>query len=390
MNNKTENKPNNILIVGSGFSGSILARELANNGARVTIYEARAHIGGNCYTEKDQETGIITHSYGPHIFHTDDEDVWNYLNQYSEFMPYVNRVKTTANGAVYSLPINLHTINQFFNKCLNPEQAKALIQDLGESIQEPQTFEEQGLKLLGSDLYKTFFEGYTLKQWGVHPSELPASILKRLPVRFNYDDNYFSHKFQGIPKNGYTPIFEKLLDHEDICIQLNHRFRPEDSAAFDHTIYTGPIDQYFQYKHGRLKYRTLTFDKETLDTPDYQGCAVMNYADKSVDFTRITEHKHFAPWNAESQKTIIYREYSKSCEPGDEPYYPMRMIDDKERLNKYIEDAISEKRTSFIGRLATYRYLDMDVIVKEALQAAKIVNDCIKTNTIIPAFFHQV
>jgi UDP-galactopyranose mutase len=240
-------------VIGCGFSGSIIASELAKVGYSVDLFEARDHIGGNCFTKRDKETGIMLHSYGPHIFHTDDKEVWNYVNNFTKFMPYVNRVKTLHNGTVYSMPINLHTINQFFRKALSPSEAEEFILGLADgSINNPMSFEEQALKFVGKELYEAFLKGYTIKQWGIDPIELPASILKRLPVRFNYDDNYFSHAYQGIPENGYTPIFEKLLDNKNIKVYLKSKFEKSNFNTYDHIFYTGPLDAWFDYKYGRL------------------------------------------------------------------------------------------------------------------------------------------
>lgn len=376
----------NFAIVGSGFTGAVLAKELSLNGHSITIFESRSHIGGNCYTEKDEKTGIILHKYGPHIFHTDDENVWNYINQYGKFMPYINRVKTTIGGAVFSLPINLHTINQFFNKSLTPSEAEMYIKSISDkSIINPISFEEQALKFIGLDLYKAFFEGYTIKQWGISPKDLPASILQRLPIRFNYDDNYFNHKFQGIPKEGYTPIFENLLAEKNIKLYLNTKFNVDKSTDFDHIFFTGPIDSYFSYKYGRLAYRTLDFIKEYHEN-DYQGCAVMNYGDQNVPYTRISEHKHFSPWY-KNEKTVVFKEYSRECEENDIPYYPIRLVKEKALLYEYIEAAKKLKNISFLGRLGTYRYLDMDVSISEALKASKEIEECIQNNLNIPVFF---
>lgn len=376
----------NFAIIGAGFSGCVLARELAAEGHSCTIFEERDHVGGNCYSYRDQDTNVIVHKYGPHIFHTDDEEVWRFVNSYTEFKPYINRVKTTVNGAVYSLPINLHTINQFFDKTFTPKEAEAFIASVSDSsIEEPSTFKEQAHKFVGKDLYEAFLAGYTAKQWGEAPEKLPASILKRLPVRFNYDDNYFSHRYQGMPINGYTPIFEKLLEHSLIELKLETTFSSEDSESFDHVFFSGPIDAWFNYRHGRLGYRTLDFYPETHEG-DYQGCAVMNYGDKSVPFTRITEHKHFAPWESH-EKTIIFKEYSRYCEEDDVPYYPIRLVDEKMLLTTYLNAAEESSGVSFIGRLGTYRYLDMDVTIREALDAAKVVLNSISAGQRIPAFF---
>lgn len=285
-----------IVIVGAGLSGAVIGRELALAGHHVEIVDARDHIGGNCHTERDDETGVMVHVYGPHIFHTDDKEVWDYVNRFQTFLPYKNRVKTTSGDRVYSLPVNLHTINQFFGKNFRPDEARAFIEDKADkSITDPQTFEEQALRFVGRDLYEAFFKGYTEKQWGCSPTALPASILKRLPVRFNYDDNYFFHKYQGMPETGYTAMIERILDHPNITVKLGTSFQRSRTPKSAHVFYSGPLDGYFDFEFGRLAYRTLDFERFTYQG-DYQGCAVMNYGDASVPFTRITEHKHFSPW----------------------------------------------------------------------------------------------
>ena len=239
------------LIVGAGFSGAVIGRELAEKQHKVTIIDQRQHIAGNCFTKRDEKTQIMEHVYGPHIFHTSDEQVWDYLNEHGEFKSYTNRVKITYQNEVYSLPINLHTINQFYKKAFNPVQAKTWIQSIADTnIAEPKNFEEQALKFVGKDLYEAFLKGYTKKQWGCEPTELPASILKRLPVRFNYDDNYFSHKYQGIPVEGYTPIVASILNHKNIEVQLNQEFNQPLIEHFDHIIWTGQLDQWFNYSEG--------------------------------------------------------------------------------------------------------------------------------------------
>lgn len=362
-------KNNRILVVGAGFSGAVIARELAESSYQVELMEARDHIAGNCHTVRDDQTGVMVHQYGPHIFHTDDEDTWDYINRYGEFMPYKNQVKSTVNDRVYSLPINLHTINQFFGKALRPDEAKEFIENLADkSIDEPENFEEQALKFVGKDLYESFFKGYTNKQWGRSTKDLPASILKRLPVRFSYDDNYFFHRFQGMPKDGYTKIVKNILDHQLIKIRLRTDFQDAKTDDYDHVFFTGPLDAYFDYCEGRLSYRTLDFERGYEDG-DYQGCAVMNFGDENVPFTRISEHKHFAPWE-HHDKTVFFKEYPRECEPGDIPYYPVRLVNDKELLKKYVKLANQQTKTTFVGRLATYRYLDMDVTIREARGAA--------------------
>lgn len=375
-----------ILIVGCGFSGAVIARQLAEEGLQVHIVDSRPHLGGNCHSERDEESGVMVHKYGPHIFHTDNERVWNYITQFSEFMPYVNRVKSTVNGQVFSLPINLHTINQFFGKTFNPTEAKEFLNSLGDtSITEPQNFEEQALKFVGKDLYEAFFKGYTQKQWGFDPKSLPASILKRLPVRFNYDDNYFNHKFQGMPKEGYTAIVEKILNHPLIEVELNRSISRDDISNYDHVFYSGPIDGWFNYSEGRLGYRTLDFEM-IRQNGDFQGCAVMNYGSEEVPFTRIAEHKHFSPWESHAQ-TIAFKEYSRECLPEDIPYYPIRLVGEQALLRRYVELAKKEKNVSFIGRLGTYRYLDMDQTIAEALKSADEYLESKKTSRQVPTFF---
>ncbi len=362
--------PSTIAVVGAGLSGAVIGRLLAEAGHSVEVFDTRDHVAGNCHTERDPQTGVMVHVYGPHIFHTDDTEVWAYVNRFQTFMPYKNRVKTTAGGQVYSLPINLHTINQFFGKTLRPDEARAFIEELGDrSITEPKSFEEQALRFLGRDLYEAFFKGYTEKQWGCSPSALPASILKRLPVRFNYDDDYFFHRYQGMPENGYTDMVTRILDHPGIRVHLSTRFERATAREFAHTFYSGPLDGYFDYAHGRLGYRTLDFERFTYQG-DYQGCAVMNYGDSAVPYTRITEHKHFSPWE-EHDASVCYREFSRACGPDDIPYYPIRLMEDQAQLSLYLKAAHEEKQVTFVGRLGTYRYLDMDVTIREALDTAR-------------------
>lgn len=378
-----------ILIVGAGFSGAVVASRLAENGYQVEVVDSRNHIAGNCFTEKDKKTEVMIHRYGPHIFHTDNDEVWEYITKFGELKPYTNRVKAVAGGAVYSLPINLHTINQYFNKVFSPSEAKKFIASLGEDdIGTAVTFEQQALKFIGKDFYKAFFEGYTKKQWGVDPSELPASILKRLPVRFNYDDNYFNHKYQGIPLHGYTAVVEAMLDHPNITVTLNSKFSREQALGYDHVFYSGPIDEWFGCSDGQLGYRTLDFE-EIRCTGDYQGCAVMNYCDEEVPYTRITEHKYFEPWN-KHKNTVAFKEFSRQCEVGDIPYYPIRLVKEKALLTQYVDMAKKEKDVSFIGRLGTYRYLDMDVTIAEALFAADRYLKCQENGEVVPAFFVDV
>ncbi len=359
-----------ILIVGAGLSGAVIGRELAEAGHDCRIIDARSHIAGNCHTERDADSGVMVHVYGPHIFHTDDQGVWDYVNRFATFLPFQNRVKTTSQDRVYSLPINLLTINQFFDTTMRPEEARAFIESKADTtITDPQTFEEQALRFVGPELYQAFFKGYTEKQWGCSPTELPASILKRLPVRFNYDDNYFFHRFQGMPQEGYTAMVAAILDHPRITVDLGIEYSPQMADDADHVFWSGPLDGYFDYRLGRLGYRTLDFERFTHDG-DYQGCAVMNYGDREVPYTRITEHKHFSPWESH-QGSVCYREYARQAEPGDTPYYPIRLVKEKALLEQYVDLARSTPGVNFVGRLGTYRYLDMDVTIREALEAAQ-------------------
>lgn len=375
----------NIAIVGAGFSGAVIANQLAQAGYTVDVFESRPHIAGNCYSERDAETGVMVHVYGPHIFHTDNERAWEFVNRYAEFKPYVNRVKAITGGKVFTLPINLLTINQFFNKTMGPAEAQEFLQSLGDkSIENPTTFEEQALRFVGRELYEAFFKTYTIKQWGLHPSELPASILKRLPVRFNYDDNYFNHKYQGMPADGYTALVQNIIDVPGVTVHLSTAFDPADKGNYAHVFYSGPIDAWFKHEEGRLPYRTLDFETFRADG-DYQGNAVINYCDDEKKYTRITEHKHFSPWE-KHEKTICYAEYSRQCEEKDVPYYPIRQTREKAQLELYVNKAKNEENVTFVGRLGTYRYLDMDVTIHEALLTADKFLEAAKNGERMPAF----
>jgi UDP-galactopyranose mutase len=362
-------RPRHIAIVGAGFSGAVIARELAEAGHRVDVFDSRPHVAGNCHTER-QDDDVMVHVYGPHIFHTAHEHVWQYMNRFGTMMPYNHQEKATTQGKVFSLPVNLLTINQFFGKTFTPAEAEAFITSIGDqSITDPQSFRDQGLRFVGPELYAAFFDGYTRKQWGVDPVELPASILARLPVRFNYDDSYFNHPYQAIPRDGYTPIVANILDHPGITVTLGVVKSRADLEAADHVVWSGPIDAYFGFEHGRLGYRTLDFERQLHDG-DFQGCAVMNYGDPDVPYTRITEHKHFAPWETH-QKTVTYHEYSRLADPNDVPYYPIRLVKEKGQLQQYVHEVGKLSNITFVGRLGTYRYLDMDVTIHEALGAVR-------------------
>lgn len=375
------------LIIGSGFSGCVLANQLAKQlPCTIDIWDEREHIGGNCHSSRDEETGIMVHRYGPHIFNTDKREIWDYVNSFVEFRPYVHRVKANSKGNIYPLPVNLQTINQFFGKSFNPTEARAFLATLGDaSITNPQNFEEQALHFIGRELYEAFFYGYTKKQWGCEPTALPASILKRIPVRFNYDDNYHTNTFTGIPVNGYTAVMEKMIDNPAITVTLNKKFHPSmDTSAYSHVFYTGPIDAYFNHVHGKLGYRTVTFEPFYAEG-DYQGLSQMNYCDEAVPYTRITEHKHFTPWE-QHDKTICFKEFSKETTETDIPYYPKRLQNDKTLLLQYRADAAQLSGVSFLGRLATYRYMDMHHVIGEALNFANSFVQAWEQQQSLPVF----
>ena len=360
-----------IAIAGSGFSGAVIARQLADAGYMIEVFESRPHVAGNCFTERHSSTGIMLHKYGPHIFHTSNKTVWDYIQRFGEFVPFINRVKAVSGGRIYSLPINLMTINSFFGTVMSPKEAQDYLNELslGDPGVEPENFEQQALKFVGKELYEAFFRGYTLKQWGVEPSSLPASILKRLPVRFDYNDNYYTSAFQGVPRAGYTSIVESLLDHHRIKVYLNQAFDRSWAEGYKHVFFSGPIDHWFGMDMGYLGYRTLDF-KEEVHLGDYQGNAVVNYCNLEVPWTRVSEHKHFSPWE-QHERTLIYKEYSRDYMPGDTPYYPLRLVNERALLARYVERARAQAGVTFVGRLGTYRYLDMHVTIEEALKTSE-------------------
>ena len=354
------------LIVGSGLFGAIFAHEMNKLGKKCLVIEKRDHIGGNVYTY--EEEGINVHKYGAHIFHTNDKQVWNYINQFAEFNRYTNSPVANYNGELYNLPFNMNTFYQMWG-VKTPEEAKAKIEEqkAEANITDPQNLEEQAISLVGQDIYEKLVKGYTEKQWGRKCNELPAFIIKRLPVRFTFDNNYFNDLFQGIPMGGYTKIIEKLL--EGIEVRLNTDFL-EDKQGWldiaDKVLFTGMIDEYYDYCYGELEYRGLHFEFETLDMENYQGNAVINYTDAETPYTRIIEHKHFE--SAESPKTIITREYPKAWVKGEEAYYPLNDDRNNSLFEKYQELASKEEKVIFGGRLGMYKYFDMSNVIEEALK----------------------
>ena len=367
-----------LVVVGSGLFGLTIAEQAASRwGLRVAIVERRSHLGGNAYSEIDPETGIEVHKYGAHLFHTSNERVWEYVNRFTSFTSYVHRVWTTVDGVVYPMPVNLGTINQFFSAAYGPDEARALIAQQAAEVdgQEITDFESKGVSLVGRPLFEAFFKNYTAKQWQTDPKDLPASIISRLPVRYNYDSRYFNDKYEGLPVDGYTAWMERMVASDLIDVYLDTDFfdpeNPLNKAAVVGkvpVVYTGPVDRYFEYSAGDLSWRTVDFEKEVVDTGDYQGCSVMNYGDIDVPFTRIIEFRHFHPErDYQDEKTVIFREFSRFADHGDEPYYPVNTAQDRERLEQYRELMKNEDRVFFGGRLGTYKYLDMHMAIASAL-----------------------
>jgi UDP-galactopyranose mutase len=357
------------LIVGSGFFGSVFAYEMAKLGKDCLVIEKRDHIGGNVFTEN--LNGINVHKYGAHIFHTNDKEVWDYLNQFAEFNRYTNSPVAIYKDELYNLPFNMNTFYKMWG-CKTPEEAKKIIekQKNNENIQNPKNLEQQAISLVGRDIYEKLVKGYTEKQWGKKCSELPSFIIKRLPVRFTYDNNYFNDKYQGIPIGGYTQIIEKLL--KNVKIKLNTNFFTDKEKWENITnkiVYTGMIDKYYDYCYGKLEYRSLKFESETKNIENFQGNAVINYTENSVPYTRIIEHKHFE--NTKTNKTIITKEYPIKYKKNEEPYYPINDDKNTKIYKKYEKLAKKEENIIFGGRLAKYKYYDMWEVVKEALKIAK-------------------
>ncbi|MHA3682853.1 UDP-galactopyranose mutase [Leucobacter sp. HY1908] len=366
-----------LLVVGSGFFGLTIAERAAAAGKKVVVIDRRPHIGGNAYSHADPETGIEVHTYGAHLFHTSNETVWEYVNRFTSFTGYQHKVYSNFKGEVYPLPINLGTINQFFRAAYGPDEARALIAKQAEEFdtKEAKNLEEKGISLIGRPLYEAFIRDYTSKQWQTPTTELPAEVISRLPVRYNYDNRYFSDKYEGLPTDGYTAWLEKMADHENIEVRLNTDFFDEsqplnkkDVVGKVPVVYTGPVDRYFDFAEGELGWRTLDFEQEVLATGDFQGTSVMNYAGADVPYTRIHEFRHFHPErDYPSDKTVIMREFSRFATRDDEPYYPVNTPEDRERLLKYRALTEGENGVYFGGRLGTYQYLDMHMAIGSAL-----------------------
>jgi len=358
------------LVVGAGLFGAVFAHEAALRGKRVKVIEKRNHIAGNIYTK--EVDGIQVHQYGAHIFHTSDKQIWEYVNQFAEFNRYTNSPVANYKGHMYNLPFNMNTFSELWG-VRTPAEAQAKIQEQKDAAQlsgEPRNLEEQAISLIGTDIYEKLIKGYTEKQWGQKATDLPAFIIRRLPVRYTYDNNYFNDTYQGIPIGGYTQIVEKMLDHPEIDVETGVDFfanKDQYSADFPKIIFTGMIDQYFNYQLGELEYRSLRFETEERDVDNYQGNAVINYTDAETPYTRIIEHKHFEFGKGDKNKTVITREYPANWKRGDEPYYPVNNTRNNTLYKQYAELAKQEGNVIFGGRLGQYRYYDMHQVIHAAL-----------------------
>ncbi|HET8766293.1 MAG TPA: UDP-galactopyranose mutase [Pedococcus sp.] len=367
-----------LVVVGSGLFGLTVAEQAAQRGLDVVVVERRDHVGGNAWSERDPDTGIEVHRYGAHLFHTSNERVWEYVNRFTAFTAYRHRVWTVHRGEVFPLPINLGTVNQFFRANLGPQAARELVaRQAAELTGEPANLEEKAVSLIGRPLYEAFVRGYTAKQWQTDPTELPAEVISRLPVRYTYDNRYFDDRFEGLPVDGYAAWLSRMADHPRITVHLETDFLAEGHELSRDAVrgnvpvvYTGPVDRYFGDAHGALGWRTLDFEREVLPVGDFQGAPVVNYADDDVDFTRILEFRHFHPEREHpTDRTVVVREYSRFAGPGDEPYYPVNTPEDRRRLLAYRELVADERSLGVVfgGRLGSYQYLDMHMAIASAL-----------------------
>lgn len=359
-----------IVVVGAGLFGSVIAEQCSRVGMKVLVIESRDHIGGNCYTKDDPTTGINIHRYGPHIFHTSNKRVWDYINQFTEFNSYRHQCMSRVGKKTYSMPINLATINQWFKQNWNPMQAKKFFTAYSNAYSNPQNFEEQAMALMGNDLYRAFFREYTIKQWDADPADLPASVARRLPVRYNYNTRYYNDLWEGIPVNGYTPIFERMLSHPNIQLFLDTDFFeirnqiPKDKLI----VYSGPVDRYFDFKHGILNWRTCDFQFETYPVEDFQGVTQINYPTLNVPYTRTIEFRHFHPErNYTREATVVSYEYSRAAGENDTPYYPVNTEHDRLIYGLYHLEAKNLDNTIIGGRLGEYMYYDMHQVIGAAL-----------------------
>ena len=362
-----------VVVVGSGFFGLTVAERVASQlGLPVVVLERREHIGGNAYSEIEPETGIEIHRYGSHLFHTSNTRVWEYANQFTSFNSYEHRVFTIHRDRVYPMPINLGTITSFYERAMSPDQARSLVEREASELagREPGNLEEKAISLIGRPLYEAFIKGYTAKQWQTPPVELPAGIISRLPVRYTFDNRYFADTWEGLPLDGYTAWLERMADHPNITVALDVDFFDVRHLLVHDplVVYTGPIDRYFDYADGLLTWRTLDFEVQVVDTPDFQGTSVMNYADEDVPFTRIHEFAHLHPERSRlNERTVIMREFSRQAGRDDEPYYPVNLGEDRRALAAYRSRAAALPKVIFGGRLGSYQYLDMHMAIASAL-----------------------
>lgn len=368
------------LIVGAGLYGATFARQMKESGKKVLVIDKRPTIGGNVYTENVE--GINVHKYGAHIFHTNNKKVWDFVNRFATFNRFTNSPVANFHGELYSLPFNMYTFNKMWG-VVTPREAAAKIEEQRKAagIKEPENLEEQAISLVGTDIYEKLIKGYTEKQWGRPCTELPSFIIKRLPVRFTFDNNYFNALYQGIPVGGYTKMVRNMLEGIEVKVNADYlKNKAEYDSMADHVVYTGPVDAYFGYKLGYLQYRSVKFETEVLDIPNFQGNAAVNYTDSETPWTRIIEHKWFEFGKDENgkdiQKTVISREYSSEWKPGDEPYYPVNDKKNSDLYQEYRKLADKENKVIFGGRLGEYKYYDMDKVIEEAL---KISSECIAT-----------
>jgi UDP-galactopyranose mutase len=362
-----------LIVVGAGFFGLTIAeRAAAERGLRVLVIERRSHIGGNAWSEVHGATGIEIHRYGSHLFHCNDEPIWQYVNRFASFTDYRHHVCATADGQVFTMPINLGTICSFFRRAFTPDQAREMLAEQARELghRDPANLEEKAISLIGRPLYEAFIRGYTAKQWQTDPRELPAGIISRLPVRFDFNTRYFSDRFEGLPRDGYAALFRQMTANPRIEIVTGRDYAAvrELVPSSRPVLFTGPIDRYFHYSDGRLNWRTLEFEELILDCRDYQGCAVMNYSDTSVPYTRVHEFRHLHPERHYGNQTVVFREYSRAAASDDEPYYPVGTSADRQRYHRYAARAAEESNVFFGGRLGSYKYLDMHQAIGAALK----------------------
>lgn len=378
----------NFLIVGAGLTGGVIARLLADAGHACEVLDEASHVAGACHTERDVRTGIMMHRFGPHTLHTDRHDIWAFLERFSPIEAYAHRKQAWARGQLYPFPINLETLNRFFSHALDATETLAFLREraAAHANPSPRTFEEAALAAVGPELYEAFYAGYTRKQWGREPRDLPAFIFGRLPIHLSHDRNVFHHTRQGQPQGGYTQMVERMLDHPRIVVRLGTPFDGRhDRERYRHLFYSGPIDRYFGWSLGRLPYRTLVFEHEHR-CGTFQECGTVNYCDLEVPQTRVIEHKHFWP-HERHHDTVITYEFSRECGGGDRPYYPIRLAAGNAMFREYAALAAAEGGVSFVGRLGTYRYLDMDKAIGEAMAAATVTLRALADERAIPPFF---